>query len=47
MERKRPVSHTPVPVEGPMPTTCPDCGSRLELGGGCAYCRGCGFQKCS
>ena len=47
MERKRPVSHSPVPVEGPMPTTCPDCGSRLELGGGCAYCRGCGFQKCS
>jgi len=46
-ERKRPVSHTPVPVEGPMPTVCPDCGSKLELGGGCAYCRGCGFQKCS
>ncbi len=46
-ERNRPVSHTPVPADGPMPTICPDCGSKLELGGGCAYCRGCGFQKCS
>jgi len=46
-EKKRPVYHTPVPVEGPMPTICPDCSSRLEYGGGCAYCRGCGFQKCS
>ena len=46
-ERKRPVSHTPVPVEGPMPTICPDCGSKLEMGGGCVYCRGCGYQKCS
>jgi len=46
-EQERPVSHNPTPVDGPMLTICPDCGSRLEFGGGCAYCRGCGFQKCS
>jgi ribonucleoside-diphosphate reductase alpha chain len=25
---------------------CPDCGSLLEFGEGCAFCRGCGFSKC-
>jgi ribonucleoside-diphosphate reductase alpha chain len=43
---KRPVYHTPVPPSGPIPTQCPDCGSRLELGGGCAFCRGCGYYRC-
>lgn len=42
----RPVYHTPVPTGGPIPTQCPDCGSRLELGGGCAFCRGCGYYRC-
>ena len=26
---------------------CPDCGGLLEFGEGCAFCRGCGFSKCS
>ncbi len=26
---------------------CPDCGGMLEFGEGCAFCRGCGFSKCS
>lgn len=44
--QNRPVARTPVAAGGPAPTTCPDCGSKLELGGGCAFCRGCGYYRC-
>jgi ribonucleoside-diphosphate reductase alpha chain len=27
-------------------TRCPECGSRMELEGGCAVCRSCGFSRC-
>lgn len=48
IEEKRLVAKLPKSnLIGPMMTTCPDCGSRLERESGCMVCRGCGFSKCS
>ena len=37
---------TAVDIYGESPE-CPECGSGLDFGEGCATCRGCGYSKCS
>lgn len=35
------------PLKNKLDTTCPECGSEMEVVEGCATCKHCGFSKCS
>ena len=41
-----PVPHPDMtPAEAKLAKFCPECGARLEHGGGCVTCRDCGYSK--
>ncbi len=38
--------HEAIPNSAAVNNPCPECGKEIELGGGCVFCRNCGYSKC-